>query len=833
MKVTARLNASQVALAVSAALAATTAVPVLAQTGASRTIEEIVVTARKSEERIQDIPIAITAFSADQLRREGVGELKDLAQLVPGFTFDTGAFASDTRPAVRGMQNERGRPSVAVLIDYVDASSENLATAGGSSALRSRLIDVERIELVKGPQTVLYGRNAFGGAINYVTQRPSMEWEGRGGVEFGRGGLTTWEGGLSGPIVGDMLAFRVSALKHEFDGYFTNPNTDAKLGTEETEAASLSLLFTPNDRLTVYGRYQYGEDQFSEPAWVVQTWQDRLPVPEGTFSPFPGGPQSPCPADLSSVTPQVFAACTRGTYIGELSGSAADIDLSPDPLTGEAFTGLEQRQRFATLQIDYDIAMGTLTYVAGYMRNNNRDRSDPDYTNYPVFNPAAFSISAINDLDYEFKHNINQLRHVGESGQLRWIAGLETYNEDTRLGNAAVFWVRNPNSILGGPPFFLATTPTNDIRPVNNQQRETEHRSAYLSLGWAFTDAWRVTLEGRYSRDEITYTVPTYSRQGVTLLQQEPRPFCPPETDPNNNYPNVGYDCTWTETLKTNVFTPRGIVEFRPSDNMLFYGSAARGFKPGGIAANEAVTPDGQRYDEEKVWAYEVGAKTDWLDGSLRLNGAIYYNDYTDQQIGVQQRPAGSVTDIPGITNAGQVEVIGLELDALWQATDNLLLSIAYSYTDAEFKEYIQGRTGSSPLNKAEAGNVDADFSGNKVGKSPRNAWNFSAEWRQQLAATEFDWYAQFSGLYRSKRFLDEANLAYLPSYSLFNLRLGLESDRLSVIGYVDNLFDDDDIKSAQRIVDFGNPDGFAPGRAYLLNLAQPRNYGVRLNVRF
>jgi iron complex outermembrane receptor protein len=842
------LRNRQLAVAVSAALAATPTMPVVAQEGGARMIEEIVVTARKSEERIQDIPIAITAISADQLRREGVGELKDLAQLVPGFTFDSGAFASDTRPAVRGMQNERGRPSVAVLIDYIDASSENLATAGGSSALRSRLIDVERIELVKGPQTVLYGRNAFGGAINYVTTRPSMEWEGRGGVEFGRAGLQTWEAGLSGPIVDEMLAFRVSAIKHEFDGYYTNSNTGANVGTEDSEAASIALLFTPNDRLSVYGRYQYGEDQFSEPAWVLQTWRERLPVPGGTYNAAAGPPGTPpniqpCPADLSVLSPPQFNACTRGTFIGQLSGSESDIDLSPDPLTGAAFPGLEQRQRFATLQVDYDIAMGTLTYVAGYMRNNNLERSDPDYTNYPVFSPFAFAISAVNQLDYEFKHNINQLRHVGESGALRWIAGVETYNETTRLGNSAQFWLRNPNSALAapgaaGPGITLATGPVDNIRAVNNQRRDTEHRSAYLSLGWAFTDAWRATLEGRYSSDEITYEVPTYSRQQVTLLQQVPLPFCPPESDPRPvpapaRYPNVGYDCTWTETIKSNVFTPRGILEFRTSDNMLLYGSVARGFKPGGIAANEAITPDGQRYDQEKVWAYEIGAKTDWLDGSLRLNGAIYYNDYTDQQIGIQQRPAGSVTDIPGITNAGNVEVIGLELDALWQATDNLTLSVAYSYTDSEFKEYIQGRTGSSPLNKAEAGNIDADFSGNKVGKSPRNAWNFSAEWRQPVAATDFEWYTQFSGLYRSQRYLDEANLAFLPAYSLFNLRLGVESSRLSVIGYIDNLFDDDKIKNAQRVVDFGNPDGFAPGRGYLLTLPQPRNYGVRLSARF
>lgn len=849
MKAKAKLRGSQLALAVSAALATTVTAPVLAQEPGARMIEEIVVTARKAEERIQDIPIAISALSAQDIEREGIRSIEDLGQLLPGFTFDLGAFASDTRPAVRGMQNERGRPSVAVLIDYVDASSENLATAGGSSALRGRLLDVERIELVKGPQTVLYGRNAFGGAINYVTRRPSFEWEGRAGLEAGRGGLWAFDAGFSGPLIDERLAFRVGLAKSEFGGYYTNSATGAAVGTEDTLAGSLALLFTPSDRLSIYGRYQYADEQYSEAAWALQTYRDRLAVPGGTFAPPgpPGGPRFPCPENLGGLPPPVFAACTRGTFIGELSARESDIDLSPDPRTGEAFPGLKQRQRFATAQIDYDVAMGTLTYVAGYLRNSNLERSDVDYTNFPLVEPfppqgpPLFSLSAVNQLDYGFKHNINQLRHVGASGPLNWIAGVETYNETARLGNAGQFWLRNPDSLLAqpgaaGPGITLATRPVS-LREVNNQLRETEHRSAYLSLGWAFSEAWKVTLEGRYSRDEITYTVPTFSRQQVTLLQQEPLPFCPPESDPRPvpppaRYPNVGYDCTWTETLKSNVFTPRGILEFKPADNMLIYGSIARGFKPGGIAANEAVTPEGQRYKEETVWAYELGAKTDWFNNRVQLNGSIYFNDYTDQQIGVQQRPAGSITDIPGITNAGNVEVLGLELDAIWRVTDNLLLSAAYAYTDAEFKEYIQGEAGSSALNKAEAGNINGDFSGNKVGKSPRNAWNVSAEWRQQIAG-DLDWFTQISGVYRSQRFLDEANLAYLPSYALANLRFGLESANLSVTAYIDNLFDDDKIKNAQRTVDLGNPDGFAPGRSYLLFLPQPRTYGIRMSARF
>ena len=143
-------------------------------------LDEVVVTSRKVEERLQDVPLSIKAFGGEQIEREGISRIEDVARLVPGLTYDLGAFPNDTRPAIRGMQSERGRPSVAVLLDGQDIGGENLYIAGGSASLNTRLLDLERIEVVKGPQSVLYGRSAFSGAINYISKRPSLdEWNGK------------------------------------------------------------------------------------------------------------------------------------------------------------------------------------------------------------------------------------------------------------------------------------------------------------------------------------------------------------------------------------------------------------------------------------------------------------------------------------------------------------------------------------------------------------------------------------------------------------------------------------------------------------------------------
>ena len=143
----------------------------------------IVVTARKREETLQNVPLAISVLGREMIEREGLRQVEDIARQVPGLTFDQGGFLNDTRPAIRGMQAERGRPSVAILLNGQDLSGENLSIAGGGASLNSALFDLERIEVVKGPQSTLYGRNAFGGAINYITKKPDFDLGGRVGAE--------------------------------------------------------------------------------------------------------------------------------------------------------------------------------------------------------------------------------------------------------------------------------------------------------------------------------------------------------------------------------------------------------------------------------------------------------------------------------------------------------------------------------------------------------------------------------------------------------------------------------------------------------------------------
>jgi outer membrane receptor protein involved in Fe transport len=313
--------------------------------------------------------------------------------------------------------------------------------------------------------------------------------------------------------------------------------------------------------------------------------------------------------------------------------------------------------------------------------------------------------------------------------------------------------------------------------------------------------------------------------------------------------PGIVAACPKSGVIKSEKVTPRLTAEWRANDDTLVYATWSKGFKPGGFNTNEVVDFTGQGYRPERVTAYELGVKSSLFDRSVTANLSAYFNDYTDQQIGVQNSlpsPTGQLVTTAGILNAGTVEIYGFEAELEWRVNNNIRLDMNYAYTNAKLVEFVQGPPPgstvacgtpagqtSSDQNRAEAGNICGDFSGNFVGRTPKHALNMAAEYRGQIGTGRDGWFVGANALYRSERFVDESNLATLPSYWRVGLRAGVDLGGLSVTGYIDNLFDNRNIESAQRNIDFGKPEGFAPGRSVLAYLPNPRTFGVRAGYRF
>lgn len=244
-----------------------TPAPVVAQDLA---LEEIIVTTRKREENLMDIPVSIIAISADQLDNYGLSNLEDIAKIVPGLTFDRSVSQNDYRPAIRGLQAEQGRTSVGLLIDGIDITSENLQVAGGGSLARLSLVDVERIEVVKGPQAALYGRSAFGGAVNYITKRPSLtESDAKGSFEVhSESGFEVKASG-GAPVVEDKFGVRFNAYYFDERGSFKNTVSDAYVGGGNGVGISGAFQAQITENLSVYGRMEYSDEHYDPQAAFV------------------------------------------------------------------------------------------------------------------------------------------------------------------------------------------------------------------------------------------------------------------------------------------------------------------------------------------------------------------------------------------------------------------------------------------------------------------------------------------------------------------------------------------------------------------------------------
>ena len=214
-------------------------------------IDEIVVSTRRKTESVQDVPIAVDVISSEQIARQGITDVADISQLSTSVQFDSSFGPADTRIAVRGLSNTRGRSNVAFLVDNVDTTTENFVSAGSGLLTNQRLlVDVERVEIVKGPQSALFGRAAFAGAISYTTKDPSDEFEGDVTLSVGDYGLFELGGSISGPVQGleDVLGFRVSGAYWNEDGAYDNAITGGNLGGEDGWGTAITGIVDPGRR---------------------------------------------------------------------------------------------------------------------------------------------------------------------------------------------------------------------------------------------------------------------------------------------------------------------------------------------------------------------------------------------------------------------------------------------------------------------------------------------------------------------------------------------------------------------------------------------------------
>jgi len=951
-------------------------------------IEEIVVTTRKREESLQDVPIAVSAIGGEQIERQGLTDLFKISELDSSVQFDNAFGPSDARVTVRGLSNTRGRSNVAFLVDGVDVTTENLVTAGSGLLANRRLLnDVERIEVVKGPQSALYGRAAFAGAIGYTTKDPGDVLEGKIGVDVADYGLYSFDAALGGPVTGmeDVLGMRVTGTYWTDEGFYTNSVSGENVGGGEGWGIAWKTKFTPTDEFEIETRFEYSDEEY-DPQPRVRVGgglPDELqPQPGGTqdnslppdadgdgfpdldpndftcsvggnFKPFPQeaidtktlleslyDPADLPPGTSLSLRPVGFGGAFGGAATGLLDfgpglcvpdsyGNAAGrvVTHSEDPLTGEDYPGTEQETFRGSILMTLDANWGTFQSTTGFTDFDALDTFDQDFQ--ALGRPdrllgmqqarATLQTSQLSE-ELRFTSNWNGPAQM-TLGFLYWDETRKLLDQNVIISCLDV--VKNndgvPTSGISGlcdgtggtvanwQEFFQQLPIVGEPNIRGSQWRaETEHLSWYASLDIELADNWSLTLENRWVDEDFYLRKPSFSsctslgfqvaggplaglpRESIgdpANLQPGEDIVCNSEEALNNTPSSGGVDLyprdsqnTWSlieGTESSHYTTPKVTLRWTPTDSSTAYFSWARGQKPGGInqltAGGTPVSIDDERFLPEKLEAWELGLKTDFeAAGFWRLNTAVFFQDYTDKQIGTQilaELPGGGQQLQPRIVNAAAAEVWGFEIATQWQPyfLEGLTIDLGYTYLDAEFVEFTQTsassqRTvanGECPVVIAEEfdnggtpgdttddsltarAQCQYDLSGNKLERTPEHAFTGSVKYIGQFGDTGFDWFGEFNAQWQDKRFQGEDNFTSFDSYWLADLRLGLQGDNWDALIYVENLFDDDTIKTGGSGPDFGQQvtqTGFTAGLGashWFGVLPDKRRFGVRIAYRY
>ena len=832
-------------------------------------LEEVVVSARKTNENVQDVPLAISVIGTADIDRLGVYNTEDVVKRNPGMTLSHGIGPQDIRPDIRGVTSLSGRANVAILVDGVDQTSDALIGTGAGQLISLELYDLKQVEVVRGPQSALYGRNAFAGAINYITQRPSDTFEGEVGLDVGTEELIKANITLSGPI-SDTLRYRVKATHKEQDGQYDHPVSGNNLGGEESDALTMSLEFLPSEKLSVLGRLDWADQEIGE-------------------QPITIAPYNACRTlDASGAEVRTPGVCDLIPFEQSPSsiGKLPDADENDIRLSAEGTDGTTNELLSFNLQVDWEGDGFEIISNTAYTDHEGSSHYDLDHqetvTQLATYNPPgapAFvqipSLSAIsfpwvdenNPFRYEFEAEIERevifqdLRINFSTGDnMQWIAGVEYYHEDYAQdeysrANGAISRSNLTTTAEVTSELWLDITADPGTRPATDQttalleltgtlpsqaERETEAWGIYAALTWELTDSLELSLSARYQEEDIDIQYETVDDTFAAPQFESDKPgvfypsvptfipgFCPSgplspngslcsvsaEGGPLNEGPRVVSD-----SKSFDAFNPRISLAWHYNEDHLFYGSVAKGTKPGGFNFEALLVSENVVYDQEEMITYELGWKGTWWDERILFNGTLFYNDNTDKQAGSSQPATDGNPPVPFVQNVGDTSSTGLELTNTVLLTDNLRLDLTYSYIDAEFEGFEK---------ISSDGIGTTDLGGKSLPRTPEHSALLSLQYYLPVGEAEF--YARGDVIYRDEMFADDLGWTYLPERTTVDVQLGWLTDTWEVVGYVNNLFDEDSLVGGIGFADF-------LGQFQTIYIGTPaiqRNGGVRLRYRF
>ena len=732
-------------------------------------IEEIIVTAQKREESLQDTPVAVTAFTETAIEARGLDDISKIANFTPNLVFDTtspiSGLSSGAIAFVRGIGNSdfslTTDPGVGIYVDGVYMSR----SAGGVLDV----LDIERIKVLRGPQGTLFGRNTIGGAINITARKPGNELGGQVAVTAGNFERRDVRASVDVPI-SDQLRATIAVSEKNRDGFVDRVLVGDRLGDDDEFSFRGVVVFEPADSLDFLLSIDHTEIDEQSAGSVLHGFTPgagTVGYGLATFGDIGMG--------LADLARYITDGADDISYATGASGTELDID-------GVSFIGTYHGANF------------DLKYTLSHRQTEGGFNRDPDNS------PHAITETLNPDYDHEQTTHEIQLTGAALDGRLKYVAGLYAFDEKGTDNVYVPVFLPTPDLAVGFPAAI------HNLADVDNKSE-----AAYLQLTWDLNEIFSVTGGFRHTRDDKEFV---YTQYIAADIDGNPLPFFPGAVTETGDFrpgllPIVGngsgvVDDSFKET------TCKFGVDAHLFDGTLIYYSFSQGFKSGGFVLRYVeYAPQVRTFEPELLDTHEVGVKWQGFDDRVRLNAGAFRSDYQEVQVTFFDSLGGPVT-----ANSGSVDIAGLELELTALVTANLRLDVGYGYLDADYDE----------INPIAGLSLTIDESA-KLVNAPAHSFNAGLEYGIPLQGNELALRLDYACT--DDVFNDSQNSPFLlqKAYDTLNASLRFSmGESLDVVAFVENLTD-------ERFVESGDSN-FGLG-FHEANYNRPREYGVTLRYRF
>ncbi|WP_395330786.1 TonB-dependent receptor [Novosphingobium sp. BL-8H] len=738
---------------------------------------DIVVTARKVKEKIGDVPLAITAISGDDLRRNDHIRLEDINQLVPS-TNVVVTNGHQTSISIRGIGNNPGSDglenSAGVFVDGVYLGRPGMAA--------SDLIDIAQMEVLRGPQGTLFGKNTTAGAVNITTELPQFDWGGRAAVTYGRFNYQQYQGTVTGPI-SDKLAFRLTGYDTTRDGIVTDITNGKKVSDLGRRGARLQLLYKPSSDLSIRLIGEYAREQQSSGAVTV--------IPSWGLTPAAIQTKLKATGATLAVDPDGMTTAAGGPYSTGTRQGAGSAEVNWNFGSGFTLTSLSAYRYW-----QYDSASDTEGSSADVMYGGYHIKDHQFTQEVRLAFPRMGNFDAVAGL-YYFYQKVDTTQYVSYGDQAAaWLAGMPT----------ATIKAYAPYS-----PALATLLAYNGTRWDTKAAPETNSIAGFGQVNWHVTPQWNITggLRVTYEtkQEDVTRPVPVSNDTGLPVAALASQAAGPIHARISNTAPSF--------LIST---------DYRFSPEVMVYALVSRGQKAGGL--NTTLPPtglgaDALKVDPETATNYEAGIKGDFLNHALTVNLDVFRTDIRNYQANVLMEVGGQVVQL--LTNAGSARTQGAEAEATLRPLRGLSLHGFVAYNDAKYREYTEG-----PCAVEKTGQATCDLSGRPIAGAPRWTTGINGSYEHELGGNVTG-YASAEYSYRSTYYgsLDDSELTKTGGYGLLNLRAGLRiGDRWDFSVWGRNVTDK---KYATNYFNYGS---VLPG-TYVAFFGDPATYGATLRLQF